>query len=254
MPFAGYADGYAQSILRLSSIATRVTFSAETSEGARLLTKETGLTVVLCPHIVDECLFQLTDREVASKPLLVGWLGYPRVEKGAAILPQIIRAVTTLAKSDQLKFLIQCAGRNSRKSRQFESQLTEFGDSVEQLPAAISQDGYLAAFNRCDVILLPYDPKSYPPERGSAIAIEALLTGKPMVAMDQTFAAGLIEPNSGAVGTDAETLAAGLLAIANDYEYFRSGALRTRDRARKTYDRLTSYGQLIGLTSDMATQ
>ena len=126
--------------------------------------------------------------------------------KGATILPRIIRAATNSAQSGQLKFLIQCAGRSSRKSRQFESQLTEFGDLIEQLPAAISQDLYLAALTRCDVILLPYDPQSYPPERGSAIAIEALLTGKPMVAMDRTFAAGLIEPDSGAIGTDTKRL------------------------------------------------
>ena len=89
-------------------------------------------------------------------------------------------------------------------------------------PSAISREAYLDALHRCDIILLPYDPQSYPPERGSGLAVEAVLAGKPIVAMADTFAAGLVTPESGVVATDAASLAEGLVHIAANIERFRS--------------------------------
>ncbi len=247
IPFRDYAGGLLPGLLRLTSIAGRVTLTAETPKGAHSIATKTGLAIGVCPYIVDHNLFQFPDRSCASEILVVGWLGDPRPEKGASILPDIIREALKSPARRKIKFVLQSGGRNSRKSREFSLRLAEFGHSAEQIPVALAQTDYFAALNRCDIILLPYDSARYPPERGSGIAVEALLSGKPIIATDQTFAAGLISTNNGVIGNNAATFAAGITQIANDYESFRDGALRARNQALKTYNSIDSYHQLIGM-------
>jgi glycosyltransferase involved in cell wall biosynthesis len=249
MPFADYGGGFAQTLCQMSATGRIVTVSAETAAGARLLADKTGLRVELCPHLIDERTMQLDYSGKNPHALVVGWLGEPRPEKGVSLLPNIIRETLNTKSPRPLRFLLQCGGRNSRKARYLDSQLAEFGDVVERLDVAIPQDSYLAALKRCDIILLPYDPHTYPPERGSGAAIEALLTGKPMVATARTFAAELIQPDSGVTATDASSLAEGLLRIAADYDYYFRGAMRARDRAQTMYDRVATYCRLIGHAS-----
>jgi len=248
MPFADYGGGFSRVARNLCSVSRAVTFSAETPAGARQLANETGRDVNICPHLPDEEILRLLPCDRTCATLTVGWLGGLRREKGTEIVADIVGAVLA-AKSDKLplKFLLQCVG-NSRKAKKLQAQLAEFGDAVEMLNVVVSRDEYLAALIRCDMLLLPYDASDYPPERGSGTASEALLSGKPMIAMDGTFAATLIKTDSGAVGRDARTLAAGILTIAKNYDSFARGAERERERARTSYNREHCYRLLIGLT------
>lgn len=250
MPFANYGGGFAHVLARLASASRLLTISAETPAGAQRLAKETGLHVDVSPHLVDDATLRLQPRALSSDALVVGWLGEPRSEKGLRILPDIIRAVLAAKPERPLKFLLQCGGRNSRKARDLDAQLAEFGEAVEKLDVAVSQDVYLNALNRCDILLLPYDPDVYPPERGSGAVVEALLTAKPIVATAGTYAASLITAGNGCVGTDATSFANGLLRIGADYEVYLRGALQMRDHARKTHDRIKTYSQLIGRTAE----
>ncbi|HVX34937.1 MAG TPA: glycosyltransferase [Hyphomicrobium sp.] len=252
MPFADYGGGFANVLARLASMSRVLTVSAETPAGARRLADETGLHVDVVPHLLDEATLRLQPRHASSGPLIVGWLGEPRPEKGTRILPDIIRRVLDAKPAREMKFLLQCGGRTSRKARKFDARLAEFGDAVEKLDVGVSQDVYLAALNRCDILLLPYDPDVYPPERGSGAVVEALLTAKPIVATAGTFAASLITIGNGCIGTDATSLAEGLVRIGSDYECYLRGALEARDNARKMYDPSATYCLLIGRTAEGA--
>jgi glycosyltransferase involved in cell wall biosynthesis len=250
MPFADYGGGFSQTLGVLSSIARKITLSAETPAGARLLATETGMKVDVCPHLIDETSLATGPRETSSGPLLVGWLGEPRPEKGVGLLPEIIRSVLAASSHRRVRFLLQCGGRTSRRARELDAQLSSFGDAVECLDVGIAQDAYLAALARCDVLLLPYDRDAYPPERGSGAALEALLTGKPIVATTGTFAAGLVTADSGCTGSDAKSFADGILQIADNYEHYLNGACRARDRARQAYTRIACYRRMIGEAAD----
>jgi glycosyltransferase involved in cell wall biosynthesis len=250
MPFAGYGGGFSQTLGILSSVAREMTLSAETPAGARLLATETGMNVDVCPHLIDEASLVTGPRESNSADLLVGWLGEPRPEKGAGLLPEIIQSVLAGSPRRRVRFLLQCGGRTTRRAREFDAQLSSFGDAVERLDVGIAQDAYLAALARCDVLLLPYDRDAYPPERGSGAALEALLTGKPIVATADTFAAGLVTADSGCTGFDATSFADGILRIADNYQHYLDGAARARERARQAHDRIACYRRLIGDAAD----
>ncbi len=245
MPFADYAGGFVQAMQHLSSVARLVTLSAETRAGALELANETGLNVSVCPHLLGMETMQVPPPENDPTELIVGWLGEPRPEKGVDILADIIRAVSSAKPKRRLKFLLQCGGRTSRKARNLYAQLAEFGEAVELLDVAISQQDYLAALKRCNLMLLPYDPRAYPPERGSGAALEALLTGRPIVATAGTFASELITPESGVTGTDVAALAKGVLTIADNYRRYLDGAGQAREEALRRYDRETCYRLLI---------
>lgn len=247
MPFAHYGGGFPRAISQISSIARHVTFSSETDEGARLLTVTTGEQFQVCPHIVDVTQFRPAQPRQADMPILVGWLGEPRAEKGTKILPEIVRCVLSGIKKSQVKFLIQGSGRTSRRSREFDAALAEFGDAVERLPIDISPQSYLEALDRSNILLFPYEPKDYPISRGSGVAVEALLSGKPMVATTETFPSTLISSENGALGFNAESLAEGVIRIASNYESFRSGALRARGKALAKYDPLATYRQMTAI-------
>jgi glycosyltransferase involved in cell wall biosynthesis len=248
MPFADYAGGFAKAIERLVSVARRVTLCCETDDGARELAHQTGMNVGVCPHFSDTWFWKNCDGSNATPGTIrVGWLGDPRPEKGAAMLPHIIRRALSSNPTCKFQFLLQCTGKKKRWLTELHSELDEFGDAVERLPGAISREAYLDALHSCDVILLPYDPRSYPPERGSGLAVEAVLAGKPIVTTANTFAAGLVTPESGVVGTDAASLADGLVQIAANIERFRAGAHKEQQSARSKYDPVRLYSQLIGL-------
>lgn len=245
MPFSNYNGRVSKAVARLVSVARHVTLSSETEAGARLLASLTGLNVDVCPHPIDVRPFQNAQCRPIGKPLLIGWLGEPRVEKGSQILPDIIRQVLCAKQFNQVKFLVQGSGRDSRRSREFDLELADFGEAIERLPVAVSSESYLVALNRSDILLLPYDPKAYPVSRGSAVAVEALLAAKPMVAMHNTFPATLIDSGNGVAGSSPESLAAGILQIVADYEHFRSRALKLREQAFKTYDHVATYRRMI---------
>jgi glycosyltransferase involved in cell wall biosynthesis len=248
MPFADYAGGFANGLKRLASVARRVTLNCETDAGARELADQTGMNVGVCPHFADTSFWKDNDRSGASPGrLVVGWLGDPRQEKGASLLPRIMRQALHSAPNDKFKFLLQSGGKKKRWLTELHSHLDEFGDAVELLAGAISREAYFDALHSCDIILLPYDPQSYPPERGSGLAVEAVLAGKPIVTTTDTFAAGLVTPENGVVATDAASLAAGLVDIAANIERFRTGARKVQQSARSKYDPVRLYSQLIGL-------
>jgi glycosyltransferase involved in cell wall biosynthesis len=244
MPFGDYAGGFAATARRLASIAREVRFACETPALAEMYSRSTGLRFSYCPPFVDPMAFGSRNVGVGDC-VTVGWLGDPRKEKGAMILPEIIRRTLSLRQNGKIKFLLQCAGKNKRWLNDLNKQLDEFGEAVERIPSGASRNAYWDAFHRADIILLPYDPCSYPKERGSNIAVEALLTGKPMITAKNIFAAEMITPDTGISVSGAKEMTDAILKMANNIAKYRTLATQNREKILQHYNPLSVYKQLI---------
>jgi len=244
MPFSNYGGGFANAVRRVASVS-RLTLSAETEGAAELWSQKTGFRFDIWHCIADVGTLPRVQDQPPTKPFIVAWLGEPRAEKGTAILPEVIERVLDQAERDGVKFLLQDAGRASRKALQLNSQLAKFEDALERIPVGSSPSSYLEALERSHILLLPYEPKHYPMSRCSGVAVEGLLTAKPMVVTRGTFAETLINGGNGIAGSDAEELASGILKIISDFEKFYTGALRAREKAIPKYDVLSTYQRMV---------
>lgn len=248
MPFSNYGGGYVRALQRLIDNSRVTTLSCETERGAHQLAQQTGLRVGVCPPFVEPMLLNADTSQHQTGVIRIGWLGEPRQEKGAALLPEIIARVLAARPSANIQFLLQCAGRRRRWLDELNAKLDKFGDSVSRLPSDLGTLEYGAALRSCDVILLPYDRVAYPAERGSGLAIEALLMAKPIVATTDTFAATIVTPESGRLGHDAESLADGIIEIVDNMNFFREGANLKRNRDASSYAPEGLYKKLLGAT------
>jgi glycosyltransferase involved in cell wall biosynthesis len=231
-------------------VARHVVFSAETAAGAKKFERMTGLEFSHCPPFIDTMVLESEARTPQSGSITVGWLGDPRREKGAALLPAIVESARKSPNGQRIKFLFQCTGKNKRWLDEVNSQLNKFDVAVERISAGATRQVYWQAFQRCDIILIPYDAKLYPPERGSGIAIEALLTGKPIVTTPGTFAATLVTPGTGVIASDAESLAAGILDIAAHYDAFQTAARQRSEELLPSYNPISILRQLTRQNND----
>lgn len=248
MPFAEYGGGFSNAIKRVAGVSHQLTLSAETEEGAKFWSCKAGFKFDVCHYIVDVSQLPEAQELPIKRPLIVAWLGEPRVEKGAQILPEIIERVLAKAVPGDIQFLLQGSGRGSRRAREFDARLAKFRDAVARLPVGLAPSEYARALSQSHILLLPYDPKAYPASRGSGIACEGLLTARPMVATQGTFAGSLITCGNGVVGSNVEELASGILQMISNFDEFHSGALRARERALASYDLLSTYRMMSALT------
>jgi glycosyltransferase involved in cell wall biosynthesis len=214
-----------------------------------MYSRSTGLRFSYCPPFIDP--MALDNRNaVVGDCVTVGWLGDPREEKGAMILPEIIKGTLSLRRNGKIKFLLQCAGKNKRWLNDLNEQLDEFGAAVERIPSGASRNAYWDAFHRTDIILIPYDPCSYPKERGSNIAVEALLTGKPMITVKDIFAADMITPDTGISVSGTKEIIDAILKISDNIAKYRMSAIQNRERVLRSYDPAAVYKRLISSDID----
>lgn len=245
MPFADYAGGFSRAVIRLAAVSRQLTLSAETEEAAKLWSGKTKLNFDVWQCIVDATQLPETQKVPPQKPVVVAWLGEPRAEKGTGILPDIIERVLAGVKPGDVQFLLQGSGRSSRRAREFDAKLSKFGDAIVRLPVGLAPSSYASALEQTGILLLPYDPACYPKSRGSGIAVEGLLSAKPMVATRGTFAGSLITCGNGVIGSDVDELASGILQIISNFERFQLGALAAREKAVAKYDVLSAYRRML---------
>jgi len=244
IPYAAYGGGFSSVIPRLAAVSRHLTLSTETEEGAEFWSRKTGFKFEVCGCIVDMNRLPAVDGSPAKKPIVIAWLGEARVEKGADILPEIIERVVAGTKVSEVRFLVQGSGKRSRKAIALDAQLARFGDVVVRLPFELDPSAYASALSRSHILLLPYDPLCYPATRGSGMAVEGLLTAKPLVATRGTFAATLINCGNGVIGSNVEELASGALQIVSDFEKFYLRSLQARELAISDYDLLSIYQRM----------
>jgi glycosyltransferase involved in cell wall biosynthesis len=203
--FSGYPDGYrhqAESArrhrvelarLRDAAPGLDVRFYTDTEE----LTEQYDFLGVYpfatLPVPVDVSAVPRTERD----PLVIGYLGDARDEKGFSHLPKLVEAFAPRRDSAAgVRFLFQSnfnVPGGEPGSRYARSLLRAYGnDFVELAQGPFDSQQYAALLRRMDIVLIPYAGEKYS-ARSSGILMEALAAGRPVLVPTCTWMARLLE-------------------------------------------------------------
>lgn len=117
----------------------------------------------------------------------IGFLGLPRREKGARLLPGILQEVASLRLSREVVFSLQKPTPSGLKlsPRHYvwacnRAVKRKRGVAINWLKESLSDDEYREVLGSQDLLLLPYLPSSYA-YRGSGVIIDGVLSGTPIL-------------------------------------------------------------------------
>jgi hypothetical protein len=135
-------------------------------------------------------------RRKAGEEICIAYLGDARVEKGFQYLPALVRAARDSLWRSRVVFDVQCylpEGSSPVDMLQTIENLKRLeGPHLRLHFGALSADGYNKAIERSDAILIAYDRNNYS-ARSSGIFIEALCSGRPVIATGGTWMSALAD-------------------------------------------------------------
>jgi hypothetical protein len=212
----------------------RFTFFVEMPAQRADLQERSPVPVKVLPTLFpDADRFPFQRARLPGSPVVVSFLGGPRVEKGFSYIPEIMRQTDVRVREAgiSVKWNIQM-GAEADKAK---GTLSEIVQDIRNMARARSADiclfgspDYRVTLEATDIFPLPYEPADYE-KRGTSIGVEALLLGRPIV-----FRKGLMfEDLLGSAGHATEGLhafAQKLADIAADYDTYRQAALAARAR------------------------
>ncbi len=172
------ADAYRAAFARLAASGVRLVVCAETAPLQETLSGllPAGQGAELAPFLFPIVDYPLAPPASDDRPLRIAFLGDAgRASKGAALLPEILEAVTTEFGADVEAFV---------SLNQPNSALAALpGVTVSTTP--LGTEAYCKRLLWADILLMPYDPEHYR-AAGSGIAFEGALAGKAMVIPAET--------------------------------------------------------------------
>ncbi len=220
-----------------------VCFSSDTEQLCRMYEVLCGAPIMLLP--IPVCA-ELAPAEYEAGPLVIGYFGDARDEKGFNLLPSIIRHVREAAIDQRnIRFVVQMnlntaeGDPRSRIARKyFQGQA---GGDLELIEGPLAPDTYQNLIRTAHIVILPYEPSAYA-ERSSGVLMEALMAGAPCIVTSGSWMAAMIEaaeassPAGEVVLADARAIAEGVLKIAADWSHYAQGARTLRDKLRPRAD------------------
>ena len=182
----------------------------------------------------------------AAHPLVIGYLGDARDEKGCPYLPKLVDAFAPRrGGAPAVRFLFQ-ANYNipggEPRSRYARTLLQARGpDLVELAHGPFDSRQYAALLRRMDIVVIPYAADAYS-ARSSGILMEALAAGRPVLAPTCTWMARLLEPSrhrhlAGLLAADAAPMRR-LSHVAADFQDLNNKTLPIDARANIVFLRL----------------
>ena len=156
--------------------------------------------------------------DVANKKS-VCFLGGGRRDKGFQLIPDIVGKLDQEAKD--LDIIVQEPRPEDRLGEELEK-LKQYGN-VQILDNTISEDDYNNYLHRCSILVFPYDKYVYE-ARGSAIVVEAVVNGVPLICTDDTSLTEMIYTGNGKAAKNADEFAHCILEINRNYEQFHDRA------------------------------
>lgn len=234
-----------EDLARVACANPKVRVYAETTEVAEALETRFGI-----PRIERWLVPMSTGADPEAKSdlatgFVIGMLGGKREEQGAAILPDIIRAMPCAfagLPGQACRILFQLPSdilangwRLARAKRIVETvsdAAARSGIELEYLPAEMDNAAFARALERSHVLVLPYDTRSYG-RRGSGLVIDAALSGTPIVATRGFAMREWLDMAGSPVASTASEYAAGIGTIASDYERYRTAAIVTGNAMRR---------------------
>lgn len=129
-------------------------------------------------------------------PLIIGYLGDARDEKGFQHLPKLVESFRSRpGAAAHARFLFQAnfnVPEGEPGSRYARSMLETY-HTVELVHGPFDSREYNALLQRMDIVLIPYAAENYS-ARSSGVLMEALSAGLPVLVPACSWMAGLIEP------------------------------------------------------------
>jgi glycosyltransferase involved in cell wall biosynthesis len=116
----------------------------------------------------------------------IGFFGDSKCDKGFHLLPGAIELCQR--KGVDAGFLVQVQHSGWEERTVAAEHALRRLPGVEIIEGILPGDAYAAWTSRADIMLLPYDPIAFGPERGSGIFTECMAAGRPIVASEGTYA------------------------------------------------------------------
>lgn len=201
---------------------------------ARHLKTEVGLHADLFPYLlappVEAYAKPPRCEAAAAAPMVFGFVGGARNEKGFYRLPAILQELTTTPGYDRTRasFLIQSTGRTVQADQAIAEVIKTINAldvSATFIDGVLDDAGYAHMMRQIDVLLLPYQGQRYKLS-GSGILNEAIVSAKPVIATAGLSFGEYLQAGNGIEATNDAGFAAGIVAITRDPEQFRAHASR----------------------------
>ena len=170
------------------------TFDQASSKGYQLIT---GIETGVLP--LPQQAYAPPRRKSGKRPITVSVLGHQRGDKGYELMPEII--ATLLARHPEIRILAHNAAPTQTPAAQEAIREIARKDArvtVDERPA--NEPLWHELYANTDIMLCPYNPSKYVTAY-SAIAVEALANGLPMVVPAGTSLAGFAVRHRGAAVT-----------------------------------------------------
>jgi len=170
------------------SLRDRIVYTCETEGLAAEYEPLLGVTPVVRPVPTLQSLIGPVRRTVGNPPR-ISFLGYSKPEKGAHLVPEIVRGFHE--RFGEARFTVQLYGHHAEFVRDISARLRKIRPRPEIVSGPVPPERMVQILEATDLLLLPYDAKTYR-DRGSALFTEAKTVGVPVVL-----------PEGTAIGTEA---------------------------------------------------
>lgn len=165
----------------------------------------------------------------AGQPMRVLFPGGAREEKGFVLS---IGACDLLRDVPELELSLRARldkGSGAKLKRDFKA-FDRTG--IEIIDQDLSDDEFITMMREADIVVIPYHAEAFR-RRTSGILVDAMLLGKPVIVLQDTWLADIVsvERTGVCVAPEARALAEGVLTVARDFDAFA----RHITAARKTY-------------------
>ena len=232
---------------RIVLLAETITMSAHLSALYDMRFSQTVLCLPCAVKSIPVAATKMASRAPAQR-YRIGIMGSLRPEKGALMVPKIIRhlrrSLSDLPASPQIDLIFQKARprlkikdiRREYRFRRDAGGLARTGNlAICPLPVAMSDNDFVTTLFSVDILLLPYRLVDYR-HRGSGIVLDAVAARKPIV---HTAGMGMTElltlGNAEAAAEDPADYADKLLKVLADLDSYAAGADRAACELRRQY-------------------
>lgn len=237
------AGGYMSqwgAFLRAAQAQTNLRVLALTHQLRAIIAKSTGVNLPLAPHPTPSLLAPSTPRaRDRSAPLTVMFPGGMTEEKGFREIPGILRAMRNALPA--ARFVVRATRTAGVISR--DETLLAIRGMAQTVDQVMDDAGFLDWLNSADIAVLPYRAANWR-YRNSALVIDLLYLGIPVVCARGTWLADVIERHGGGItvdGDDIEAYARAVETIAASIDAYRASALA----AARRYHTSNSWPQML---------
>ncbi|MCR6644467.1 MAG: class I SAM-dependent methyltransferase [Terricaulis sp.] len=243
------ADGYMAQwgeFLRRAQAMPNLRIHALTPQLRVIIAKHTGVHLPLMGHpnpSMRRPFDHAAPPRAADAPFTVMFPGGMTEEKGFRDIPKILAAIRRNSTLDKARLVVRATNTAGVIDRARDPTARKIEALAETVDSVMDAEAFLDWLAGADVAVLPYRAQQWR-YRNSALAIDLLYLGVPLVCCKGTWLADVLDQCGGGLAVDdddAEAYAAAISAIRADLPRFKEAARRAAQR----YHTSNSWPQLI---------